>query len=46
VVGRRHERPSVGDGFRVGLGVWLATFAVAALVGVGVVAARWWFGAR
>jgi hypothetical protein len=37
---------SLSSGFRFGLGVWLATFVVAALLGAGVAAAWWWFHAR
>jgi hypothetical protein len=39
------DRLSIGDGFRVGLGVWLAALAVAVLLGAGAVAA-WWYGGR
>jgi hypothetical protein len=39
------DRLSIGDGFRVGLGVWLAALAVAVLLGAGAVAA-WWYSGR
>jgi hypothetical protein len=44
VLRRRHEGLSSLDGFRFGLGVWLAALAVAALLGAGAVAAWWWCG--
>jgi hypothetical protein len=39
------DRLSIGDGFRVGLGVWLAALAVAVLLGAGALAA-WWYSGR
>jgi hypothetical protein len=32
----------LANGFRFGLGVWLAALAVAVLLGVGAAAAWWW----
>jgi hypothetical protein len=35
-------RPSIGDGFRLGLGALLALFLIACLLLAGAAAAWWW----